>query len=41
MVVETVARGGTLTLPEIGVEIPIDELYRGVEPPDAAGSLAI
>jgi hypothetical protein len=32
MVVETVARGGTLTLTEINVAIPIDDLYRGVEP---------
>jgi Uma2 family endonuclease len=35
MVVETVARGDTLRLPEIEVEIPVDDLYRGVEP-DAA-----
>ena len=32
MVVETVTRGGMLAMPEIGVEIPIDEVYRGVEP---------
>ena len=38
MVVETVTRGGTLSIPEIGVEIPIDELYRGVEPEQDSGS---
>jgi hypothetical protein len=32
MVVETVARGDTLRLPEIEVEILVDDLYRGVEP---------
>jgi Uma2 family endonuclease len=32
MVVETVARGDTLRLPEIEVEIPVNDLYRGVEP---------
>jgi Uma2 family endonuclease len=32
MVVETLARGDTLRLPEIEVEIPVDALYRGVEP---------
>lgn len=32
IVVETVARGDTLRLPEIEVEIPVDDLYRGVEP---------
>ena len=32
MVMETVARAGTLMLPEIGAEIPVDDLYRGVEP---------
>ena len=32
MAVETVTRGGMLAMPEIGVEIPIDEVYRGVEP---------
>ena len=38
MIVETVARGEMLRLPEINVEIPVDDLYRGVEPdqPDAA-----
>jgi Uma2 family endonuclease len=35
MVVETVARGGTLTLTEIDVAIPIDDLYRGVEPEES------
>jgi Uma2 family endonuclease len=39
MVVETIARGGTLALPEIAVEIPIDELYRGVEP-EESGAIA-
>jgi hypothetical protein len=38
MVVETVARGDTLRLPEIEVEIPVDDLYRGVEPDAAAAS---
>jgi Uma2 family endonuclease len=38
MMVETVARGGTLSLPEIEVAIPIDDLYRGVEPDAAAAS---
>ncbi|HEX3993638.1 MAG TPA: Uma2 family endonuclease [Acetobacteraceae bacterium] len=40
MVVETVARGGTLRLPEIDVEVPVDDLYRGVEPdqPDVAAA---
>jgi Uma2 family endonuclease len=40
MVVETVARGETLMLPEIGVEIPLDDLYRDVEPeaPDTAAT---
>ncbi len=32
MIVETITRGFTLSMPEIGVEIPIDELYRGAEP---------
>jgi Uma2 family endonuclease len=32
MVVETVARGETLMLPEIGVEIPLDDIYRDAEP---------
>jgi Uma2 family endonuclease len=32
MLVETVARGDALKLPEIGAEIPLDALYRGVEP---------
>jgi Uma2 family endonuclease len=32
MVVETIARGDTLTMPEISVEIPLDDLYRDVEP---------
>ena len=32
MVVETVARGDILRLPEIDVEISLDDLYRGVEP---------
>lgn len=32
MVVETFAGGDILKLPEIDVEIPLDELYRGVEP---------
>ena len=36
MVVETVARGDILRLPEIEVEIPVDELYRGVEPEEPA-----
>ena len=31
-VVETIARGDTMRLPEIGVEIAIEDLYRGVEP---------
>jgi Uma2 family endonuclease len=31
-VVETVTPGGSLVLTEIGVELPIDELYRGAEP---------
>lgn len=35
MVVETVTSGGTLSMPEIGVDLPIDELYRGVEPEEA------
>ncbi len=35
MVVETVARGDTLRMPEIKVEIPINGLYRGVEPEEA------
>jgi Uma2 family endonuclease len=34
MVAATVAKGGTLPLPEIGVELPLDDLYRGVEPPE-------
>ena len=34
-VVETITAGGILRLPEIGVELPIDLLYSGVEP-DAA-----
>jgi Uma2 family endonuclease len=38
MIVETVARGETLRLPEIAIEIPIDELYRGVEPDATAAS---
>jgi len=40
MVVETLARGDTLTLPEIGVELALDDLYRGVEPeePGAAAT---
>jgi Uma2 family endonuclease len=40
MVVETVARGDTLTLPEIGVTIPIDDLYRGVEPEEPGSATA-
>ena len=32
MMVETVARADTLTMPEIGVEIPVDDLYGRVEP---------
>jgi Uma2 family endonuclease len=35
MVAETVAKGGTLSLPEIGIELPLDDVYRGVEPPEA------
>ena len=35
-VVETVTRGGTLPMPEIGVTLPIDEVYRGVEPEEPA-----
>jgi Uma2 family endonuclease len=40
MVVETVARGDTLRLPEIEVEIPLDDIYRGLEPeqPDATAT---
>lgn len=40
MVVETIARGDTLALPEIGVELALDDLYRGVEPeqPDATAA---
>jgi Uma2 family endonuclease len=39
MVVETVVRGDILRLPEIEVEILVDDLYRGVEPeePGATG----
>jgi Uma2 family endonuclease len=42
MVVETVGRGGTLTMPEIEVEIAIDALYRGVDPeePEAISASA-
>jgi Uma2 family endonuclease len=32
MVVETIARGDTLAMPEIGAESPLDELYRDVGP---------
>ena len=39
MVVETVTRGGTLSMPEIGVvDLPIDELYQGVEPEEGGDS---
>ena len=34
-VVEAVTRGGVLTLPDLGIDIPIDDLYRNVIP-DAA-----
>jgi len=36
MVVETIVRGDILGLPEIEVEIAIDDLYRGVEPEEPA-----
>jgi Uma2 family endonuclease len=36
MVVETIARGDILRLPEIDVEIPLNDVYRGVEPEEAA-----
>lgn len=36
-IVETVTKGGTLSLPEIGVELPIDTLYQGVEPDEPPG----
>ena len=39
MVVETVARGDTLRLPEIEVEIPVDDLYRGVEPEEPGATV--
>jgi Uma2 family endonuclease len=32
VVVETVGPGGTLDLPDIGIALPLDDLYRGVEP---------
>ena len=36
MVVETITRGDMVRLPEIEVEIAIDDLYRGVEPEEPA-----
>ncbi len=33
-IAETVTAGGFLDMPEIGVELPIDVLYRGIEPDD-------
>ena len=39
MMVETVARGDTLTMPEIGVEIPVNDLYRGVEPEESTATV--
>ena len=36
VVASTVSRGGVLRMPEIGVELPINDLYRGVEPEPAS-----
>jgi Uma2 family endonuclease len=41
MVVQTVVRGDTLGLPEIDVEIPVDDLYRGVEPEEPDVTAAV